>query len=90
MEKSVFVFYGKTVIHSMFRFSLVLISCFISRQVFRSIGYKSIPVGEDVPFNSIKGVIPNVNGRVIGKFTLHTIFGGKGGFLCYIRRINLK
>ncbi|PFX31886.1 NADPH:adrenodoxin oxidoreductase, mitochondrial [Stylophora pistillata] len=33
--------------------------------VFRSIGYKSIPVDDEVPFDMRKGVIPNINGRVI-------------------------
>ena len=34
-------------------------------QVFRSIGYKSVAVGDDVPFDSKRGIIPNVNGRVV-------------------------
>lgn len=33
--------------------------------VFRSIGYKSIPIDDHVPFDSRKGVVPNINGRVV-------------------------
>lgn len=33
--------------------------------VFRSIGYKSIAVGDDVPFDSKRGIVPNINGRVV-------------------------
>lgn len=33
--------------------------------VFRSIGYKSIPLENEVPFDRRKGVIPNINGRVV-------------------------
>jgi len=33
--------------------------------VFRSIGYKSIPIDDQVPFDARKGVIPNINGRVV-------------------------
>ncbi|XP_078692035.1 NADPH:adrenodoxin oxidoreductase, mitochondrial-like [Branchiostoma floridae x Branchiostoma belcheri] len=34
--------------------------------VLRSIGYKSVPIDETVPFDSQKGVIPNTAGRVTG------------------------
>ncbi|KAI8512207.1 hypothetical protein Bbelb_088460 [Branchiostoma belcheri] len=34
--------------------------------VLRSIGYKSVPIDETVPFDSQKGVIPNTAGRVKG------------------------
>lgn len=33
--------------------------------VFRSIGYKSIPIDNQIPFDKRRGVIPNLNGRVI-------------------------
>lgn len=33
--------------------------------VFRSIGYKSITLEDQVPFDTRKGVIPNLNGRVL-------------------------
>jgi len=33
--------------------------------VLRSIGYKSIPLQEGVPFDNKMGVIPNINGRVV-------------------------
>jgi len=32
--------------------------------IFTSIGYKSLPIGADVPFDTEKGLIPNQNGRV--------------------------
>lgn len=35
--------------------------------VFKSIGYKSVPVEEGIPFDHKKGVIPSENGRVKGK-----------------------
>ena len=38
---------------------------FIYLQVFRSIGYKSIPIDNQIPFDKRRGVIPNINGRVI-------------------------
>ena len=38
---------------------------FIYLQVFRSIGYKSIPIDDQIPFDKRRGVIPNINGRVI-------------------------
>lgn len=34
--------------------------------VLRSIGYKSLPADPEIPFDSKKGVIKNVNGRVMG------------------------
>ncbi|CAH1273967.1 FDXR [Branchiostoma lanceolatum] len=34
--------------------------------VLRSIGYKSVPIDDTVPFDSQKGVIPNTAGRVTG------------------------
>ena len=34
-------------------------------QVFRSIGYKSISIDEQVPFDTRRGVIPNIDGRVV-------------------------
>lgn len=34
-------------------------------QVLRSIGYKSIPLQEGVPFDHKMGVIPNIDGRVV-------------------------
>ncbi|XP_015762339.1 PREDICTED: NADPH:adrenodoxin oxidoreductase, mitochondrial-like, partial [Acropora digitifera] len=33
--------------------------------VFRSIGYKSISIDEQVPFDTRRGVIPNIDGRVV-------------------------
>ena len=38
---------------------------FVYLQVFRSIGYKSIPIDDQIPFDKRRGVIPNINGRVI-------------------------
>ena len=38
---------------------------FFYLQVFRSIGYKSIPIDDQIPFDKRGGVIPNINGRVI-------------------------
>ena len=35
-----------------------------SVQVLRSIGYKSIPVSGEVPFDSKKGIIPNHFGKI--------------------------
>ena len=34
-------------------------------KVLRSIGYKSIPLQEGVPFDKRMGVIPNIDGRVV-------------------------
>ena len=34
-------------------------------QVIRSIGYKSLPVDENLPFDTRKSIIPNLRGRVI-------------------------
>ncbi|KAK2571701.1 NADPH:adrenodoxin oxidoreductase [Acropora cervicornis] len=34
-------------------------------EVFRSIGYKSISIDEQVPFDTRRGVIPNIDGRVV-------------------------
>lgn len=34
--------------------------------VFRSIGYKSVPIDSDVPFDQQRAVIPNIKGRVQG------------------------
>lgn len=45
--------------------SLTDLSVFFFSQVFRSIGYKSIPLDNEVPFDRRKGVILNINGRVV-------------------------
>ena len=34
-------------------------------QVLRSIGYKTLPVDKDVPFDPKKGIIPNLSGKVL-------------------------
>ena len=34
-------------------------------QVLRSIGYKTLPVDRDVPFDPKKGIIPNLSGKVL-------------------------
>ena len=34
-------------------------------QVLRSIGYKTLPVDGDVPFDPKKGIIPNLSGKVL-------------------------
>ena len=34
-------------------------------QVFRSIGYKSVKVDKDIPFDQRKGVILNERGRIV-------------------------
>ena len=34
--------------------------------VLRSIGYTSIQIDNKIPFDPLKGIVPNVNGRVNG------------------------
>ena len=34
-------------------------------QVLRSIGYKTLPVDKDIPFDPKKGIIPNLSGKVL-------------------------
>ena len=34
-------------------------------QVLRSIGYKTIQIDRDIPFDSVTGTIPNIAGRII-------------------------
>lgn len=44
----------------------LLLKIILFVQVFRSIGYKSVPIDETVPFDHKNGVIPNEDGRVLG------------------------
>ncbi|XP_031556284.1 NADPH:adrenodoxin oxidoreductase, mitochondrial-like [Actinia tenebrosa] len=39
--------------------------------VFRSIGYKSVPIDDTVPFDHKNGIIPNEDGRVLGTTGLY-------------------
>ena len=43
------------------------ISFLAAWQVLRSIGYKSVPIDPDVPFDAGRAVIPNTKGRVTGE-----------------------
>jgi len=58
--KEKFVLYYKTFVYPSL---LLLLSNF--QKVLRSIGYKSIPLQEGVPFDNRMGVIPNIDGRVV-------------------------
>ena len=39
--------------------------------VLRSVGYKSVPLEDGIPFDKARGIVPNIDGRVLGRDRLY-------------------